>query len=85
MNATQEVHAAKEKAAAAGRREIDPADYIPACVEACPTGAIRFGNLSDPNDPVTQDARSANAFRLLAVSGLNQRFTTNPTRSGCAG
>ena len=30
------LHAAKTKAAAAGKREIDPADYVPACVEACP-------------------------------------------------
>src|SRR5579862_8595200 len=66
-------HAAKEKAAAAGRREIDAADYIPACVEACPTGAIRFGNLADPNDPVSQEAHLANAFRLLARIGTEPK------------
>jgi molybdopterin-containing oxidoreductase family iron-sulfur binding subunit len=66
-------HAAKEKAAAAGRGEIDAADYILACVEACPTGAIRFGNLSDPNDPVAQEAHSASAFRLLARIGTEPK------------
>jgi Fe-S-cluster-containing dehydrogenase component len=66
-------HVAKEKAAAAGRREINPSDYVPACVEACPTGAIRFGNLSDPNDPVSQEAHSANAFRLLARIGTEPK------------
>jgi molybdopterin-containing oxidoreductase family iron-sulfur binding subunit len=67
------LHSAKEKAAAAGKREIDPADYVPACVEACPTGAIRFGNLADRNDPASQDARSPNAFRLLARIGTEPK------------
>ena len=66
-------HSAKEKAAAAGRRDIDAADYVPACVEACPTGAIRFGNLADQNDPVAQEAHSANAFRLLARIGTEPK------------
>ena len=66
-------HSAIEKAAAAGRREIDAADYVPACVEACPTGAIRFGNLADPNDPVAQEAHSVNAFRLLARIGTEPK------------
>jgi molybdopterin-containing oxidoreductase family iron-sulfur binding subunit len=67
------LHAAQEKAAAAGKREIDPADYIPACVEACPTGAIRFGNLADASDPVSQEARSPQSFRLLARIGTEPK------------
>jgi menaquinone reductase, iron-sulfur cluster-binding subunit len=67
------LHAAEEKAAANGRREIDPADYVPACVEACPTGAIHFGNLADGNDPVSKEARSPEAFRLLARLGTEPK------------
>lgn len=67
-------HAAVEKAAAAGKREIDPADYVPACVEACPTGAIHFGNLADPHDAVTQEAKSPQAFRLLARLGTEPKI-----------
>ncbi len=67
------LHSAMEKAAAAGKREIDPADYIPACVEACPTGAIHFGNLADANDPVTKESRSPEAFRLLAKLGTEPK------------
>jgi molybdopterin-containing oxidoreductase family iron-sulfur binding subunit len=67
------LHAAKEKAAAAGEREINSADYIPACVEACPTSAIHFGNLADPSDPVTKEAHSPDAFRLLARLGTEPK------------
>jgi menaquinone reductase, iron-sulfur cluster-binding subunit len=67
------LHSAKEKAAAAGRKEIDPADYIPACAEACPTGAIQFGNLADKNDPVSSAAHSSDAFRLLARLGTEPK------------
>jgi molybdopterin-containing oxidoreductase family iron-sulfur binding subunit len=67
------LHSAMEKAAAAGKKEIDPADYIPACVEACPTNAILFGNLSDKNDPVSIAANSPEAFRLLARLGTEPK------------
>jgi len=67
------LHSAKEKAAAAGRKEIDPADYLPVCAEACPTGAILFGNLADENDPILSAANSPDAFRLLARLGTEPK------------
>jgi menaquinone reductase, iron-sulfur cluster-binding subunit len=68
------LHSAKEKAAAKGKREMDLADYVPACVEACPTAAIKFGNLADTNDPVAQEALSPNAFRMLARIGTEPKI-----------
>jgi len=68
------LHAAKEKAAASGKREIDMADYVPACVEACPTAAIHFGNLANPNDPVSQEAHSPTTFRMLARIGTEPKL-----------
>jgi len=67
-------HAAKAKAAAAGRRDIDPADYQPACVEACPTRAIVFGDLDDRSSQAAQLAKSPDAFRLLPKLGTEPKI-----------
>ena len=63
--------AAKEKARAEGRdpMKLEEGEYIPACVEACPTGAIVFGNLNNPEHKVAKSARSKYAFRLLERLG----------------
>jgi molybdopterin-containing oxidoreductase family iron-sulfur binding subunit len=67
------LHAAKEKAAANGNREIDPADYIPACVESCPNGAITFGDLNDDATPVAQLAKNEGTFRFLSRLGTEPK------------
>ena len=59
------LHAAQQRAAAQGKKEIDPADYLPACAEACPSRAIRFGDLNDSASDTAQEARSPESFRLL--------------------
>jgi molybdopterin-containing oxidoreductase family iron-sulfur binding subunit len=74
-------HAAKEKAATAGKKEIDLVDYVPACVEACPTGAITFGNLADEKDAAYAGAHSAEAFRLLERIGTEPKVYYKSTQS----
>lgn len=56
---------ARAKAAAQGNHEINEVDYIPACVESCPTRAIRFGNLADAASEVAILAHDETSFRLL--------------------
>ena len=81
ISATAGWHAAQEQAAAAGKQEIDPADYLPACVEACPTGAIRFGDLDDP-----AESRGAAAGQLPAAAsgcGTEPKIYYRSKRTGC--
>ena len=63
---------ARDRARAEGRR-IREADYVPACVTACPTGAIGFGDLNDPESSVSQMAGSPRAFRLLEDLGTRPK------------
>ncbi len=56
---------AKDKAHNEGRAHLEENDYVPACVEACPVGAMRFGDLNNPAHTVYRLSRSPRAFRLL--------------------
>ncbi|MDP3286408.1 MAG: menaquinone reductase iron-sulfur cluster-binding subunit QrcC [Desulfobacterales bacterium] len=63
---------AKDKAYFEGRREIEENEYQTACTQACPAGAIVFGDLNNPGHAVYELKKSGNAFRLL------ERLQTNP-------
>ncbi len=45
--------------------------YIPACAEICPTKAITFGDLNNPEHTVHQLAKGPHAFRLVEKLGLD--------------
>lgn len=44
---------------------MEKGEYVPACVEACPVGAIHFGDLNDSEYEVSSLVKSPRAFRLL--------------------
>lgn len=62
------------RAATDGRRSLRPGEFVPACCEVCPTGALAIGDLSDPDDPVTRLQDSPRAFRLLERLGTGPRM-----------
>jgi molybdopterin-containing oxidoreductase family iron-sulfur binding subunit len=47
---------------------------LPACVEACPTGARKFGNVLDPDSEVAQILRTKRVFVLKEEVGAMPRF-----------
>lgn len=59
--------------AAMENRELRQEDYVPACVESCPTGAIVFGDLDDNESRVAELIRSPRAFRLLEELGTEPK------------
>jgi molybdopterin-containing oxidoreductase family iron-sulfur binding subunit len=46
-------------------------DIQPACVQSCPSSALIFGDLNDPESRASRLARSNRAFRLLEVLGTD--------------
>jgi len=64
---------AKNKAHSEGRSELEKGEYVPACVESCPVGAMRFGDLNNPEDEVADLAKSPRAFRLLEKLGTEPK------------
>jgi molybdopterin-containing oxidoreductase family iron-sulfur binding subunit len=50
------------------------AGRMPACLEACPTGARKFGNILDPNSEVSQILRTKRVFVLKEEANTMPRF-----------
>lgn len=49
------------------------AEASPACVAACPTGARAFGDLNDPDSPVSKILRENSTYRLREDLGTGPR------------
>ena len=78
----QRINAARQTAKVE-RRRIRDGEVITACQEACPTGAIAFGDLNDPNSEVVRWKQEAFEYSLLPEIAVEPRTTylakiTNP-------
>jgi molybdopterin-containing oxidoreductase family iron-sulfur binding subunit len=47
------------------KRPIADGEIVPACAQTCPTQAIVFGDLKDPNSRVTRLHRDDRAYGIL--------------------
>ncbi len=63
---------ARDRARMEGR-SLKEGDYVPACVETCPSEAMVFGDLDDPTSAVTRLSQSPRAFRLLEDLGTRPK------------
>jgi molybdopterin-containing oxidoreductase family iron-sulfur binding subunit len=70
----QRIQEVKIKAEKENNRKIVDGEIIAACQQACPTQAITFGDLNDPNSKVAKNAASKRNYSLL--DDLNNRPRT---------
>jgi MoCo/4Fe-4S cofactor protein with predicted Tat translocation signal len=70
----QRIGAARNEARAEGRPMRD-GDIVTACQQACPTQAITFGDVNDPESAVSRLKREARNYALLGSLGTRPRTT----------
>jgi menaquinone reductase, iron-sulfur cluster-binding subunit len=73
---------AKDKGHLQGKREIAESDYQTACTQACPAGAITFGDLKSPEHQISRqvrpDLKNGGKSQNPQVFRLLERLGTNP-------
>jgi molybdopterin-containing oxidoreductase family iron-sulfur binding subunit len=62
-----------KESARAEHRDLRDDDYVPACVQTCPAGAMYFGDIDNPDSEVSRFSNSSRAFRLLEDLGTEPK------------
>jgi molybdopterin-containing oxidoreductase family iron-sulfur binding subunit len=71
----QRVEKAKINARKDGGRPIRDGDVITACQSACPSGAIEFGDISDPESKVAKAKKDIRNYGMLTQLNVGPRTT----------
>jgi molybdopterin-containing oxidoreductase family iron-sulfur binding subunit len=69
------LHEAKWHARDEGRARVMDGEAITACQEACPAGAIIFGDTNDPNSAVSIARQGERGFRVLEELNVRPQVT----------
>jgi Fe-S-cluster-containing dehydrogenase component len=67
--------AGKVKAKDTNKVQVPTDSFQTACQQVCPTNAIVFGNLKDPNSAVTKTKDNPRDYRLFDYIGVNARVS----------
>jgi molybdopterin-containing oxidoreductase family iron-sulfur binding subunit len=57
------------------KRSVQDGDIKTACQQTCPTNAITFGNLQDPQSAVSKHRHAARAYDVLDEIGTKPSVT----------
>lgn len=85
----QRIQEARQQARVEGRAVAD-GEIRPACVAACPAGAMVFGDRNDPHSEVSRISEADRAYRMLEELGIGPAVTyladiANPPGEGGRG
>lgn len=71
----QRVNAAKWQATKEGNRDVRDGEIVVACQQSCPTDALSFGDINDPNAKVSNLKRGPFTFGILTEYNTMPRVT----------
>jgi molybdopterin-containing oxidoreductase family iron-sulfur binding subunit len=73
----QRIRDGKDHAKDEGRKVLD-GEVVPACAQSCPTQAIVFGNLLDPDSVVSRMSRTQHGYKVLEELNTRPAVTYLP-------
>ncbi len=69
----QRIEGAKINARKDGGRPVADGEIVTACQSACPTNAIEFGNVADPNSKVSKKHADVRSYGMLGQLNIKPR------------
>jgi molybdopterin-containing oxidoreductase family iron-sulfur binding subunit len=54
-----------------GGKQVEDGGFAPACVQACPTSALNFGDFNDSNSKISRMAKDKRGYELFEELGTS--------------